>query len=192
MHLTVLGEQNVLLKLYNTEYSRYIYFFFHFSEANIRQPFKTIGGWKRNHESWIIVTKHVRIMNFCFKNLGIMNLCTSARESWVTRLWSWERLNKIQYELIAFDPVNAGYGVSEGPIFKHFSGGACPRTPCITHAFRADSPLVSTVIWCLMQLQKNSIPSWTKRMMIPSLDETELWTPKKHYKTRLSCHWENH
>ena len=29
----------------------------------------------------IILTKHVRIMNLCFKNLGIMNLCTSARES---------------------------------------------------------------------------------------------------------------
>ena len=41
--LTVPGERNVLLKLYNTEYSRYI-FFFHFSEANIRQRFITIGG----------------------------------------------------------------------------------------------------------------------------------------------------
>ena len=29
----------------------------------------------------IILTKHVKIINFCFKNLGIMNLCTSARES---------------------------------------------------------------------------------------------------------------
>ena len=37
-------------------------------------------------ESWIIVTKHVRIMNLWFKNSGIMNLCTSARESWITRL----------------------------------------------------------------------------------------------------------
>ena len=23
-------------------------------------------------------------------------------------------------------------------------------------------------------------------MMIPSLDETEVWTPKKHYKTKLN------
>ena len=27
--------------------------------------------------SWIIVTKHVRIMNLCFKNMGIMTLYTS-------------------------------------------------------------------------------------------------------------------
>ena len=30
------------------------------------------------------------------------------------------------YQLIAFDPGNAEYGVSESPIFKHSSGGACP------------------------------------------------------------------
>ena len=29
----------------------------------------------------IILTKHVKIMILYFKNLGIMNLCTSARES---------------------------------------------------------------------------------------------------------------
>ena len=62
--LTVLGERNVLLKLYNTEYSRYV-FFSHFSEVNVGQRFITIGVGSgiMNH-----------IMNFCFKNLGIMNL----------------------------------------------------------------------------------------------------------------------
>ena len=27
--------------------------------------------------------------------------------------------------------------------------------------------------------------------MIPSVDEAEVWTPKKLYKTSLRCHWEN-
>ena len=30
------------------------------------------------------------------------------------------------YELIAFDPVNAGYGVSDSPLFRFFSWGAYP------------------------------------------------------------------
>ena len=29
-------------------------------------------------------------------------------------------------------------------------------------------------------------------MMLPSLDEAVVWTQKKLYKTRQSCHWENH
>ena len=33
-----------------------------------------VSGVEWNHASWIILTKHVRIMNLCFKNLGIMNL----------------------------------------------------------------------------------------------------------------------
>ena len=36
---------------------------------------------------------------------------------------------KYTYKLVAFDPGNAGYGVSESPIFQNFPGGACPRTP---------------------------------------------------------------
>ena len=66
-----------------------------------------------------------------------------------------------------------GYGVSEGPIFKNFSGGACPGPPLYIHAFGADSPLVSTVIWCLMQLQTTPYLDKTQ-MMLPSLDETEV------------------
>ena len=77
-----------------------------------------VSGVEWNHASWIILTKHVRIMNLCFKNLGIMNLCSSARESWIMRLW--EKLNKIHVKVVAFDPGNAGYGVSESPIFQKF------------------------------------------------------------------------
>ena len=36
---------------------------------------------------------------------------------------------KYTYELIAFDPGKAGYGVSEGPIFKDFSGNMPPDPP---------------------------------------------------------------
>ena len=63
---------------------------------------------------------------------------------------------KYTYELIAFHLGNAGYGVSEGPIFKFVSGGTCPRTPHIIRAFRADSQLVSSNNLVLnVQLQKN-------------------------------------
>ena len=66
------GERNVLLKLYNTEYSRYI-FFFHFSEANIRQRFITIGGGSgiMNHSNKTCKNHEFLI---CSKNLGNMNL----------------------------------------------------------------------------------------------------------------------
>ena len=55
-----------------------------------------------------------------------------------------ETLIKYTYELIVFDPGNAGCGVSESHIFKHFSRGICPQTPLYDHiirAFGADSPL---------------------------------------------------
>ena len=58
VRLAVLAERNVLLKLYNTEYSRYIYFF-HFSEANIRLGveaeswiMKHSNKTCKNHEFW--------------------------------------------------------------------------------------------------------------------------------------------
>ena len=59
-----------------------------------------------------------------------------------------ETLRKAQQNArmsFAFDPGNTGYGVSESPIFKHFSGGVCPRTPYIIRAFGAASSLVSPV-----------------------------------------------
>ena len=91
------------------------------------------------------------------------------------------------YELIAFDPGNAGYGVSESPIFKKIF-----RPPYIIRTFGADSPLVSPVTLLLnAQLQKKSIPGqndtewyetnmkWYRLSM-----KTEVWTPKKLYKSR--------
>ena len=65
---------------------------------------------------------------------------------------------KYTHELIAIDPVNAGYAFPRVQFSENFRGEHVPGQPCITHSFGADSPLVSTVIWCLMQLQKNSIP----------------------------------
>ena len=103
-------------------------------------------------ESWIMNHTHktyVRIMNLCFKNLGIMNLCTSARESWITILW--EKLStKYTHKLVTFDPGKAGYDVSESPVFQNYSPGACPRTPYTIRVIGADSRLVSQVTWCLM------------------------------------------
>ena len=104
--------------------------------------------------------------------------------SWVTRLW--EKLNKIHVWINCVRSSKCWIWRFRGSNFQTFFGGEYVfGPPCITNAFGADSRLVSTVIWCLMQLQKNSI-QWTKRMMIPSLDETEVWTPKKHYKTKLN------
>ena len=83
-------------------------------------------------------------MNPCFRKLGIMNLCTSARESWITRLL--EKLNKIHVWINCVRSRECGIiGVSESPIFKNFSGGACPGPHYIIRAFGADSPLVSPV-----------------------------------------------
>ena len=134
-------------------------------------------GWKRNHESWIIVTKHVRIMNLCFKNLGIMNLCTSARESWITRLW--EKLNKIHVWIncVRSRECRISWRFRESN-FQDFSWETCPRTPYIIPAFGADSPLVSLITLCLMFSHKK-LHAKTKRMMIPELvNEAEVRTPK--------------
>ena len=99
-------------------------------------------------ESWIIVTKHVRIINLCFKNLGIMNLCTSARESWITRLW--EKLNKIH------GWINCVRS-RECRIWRLQESNFQP--PYIISAFGADSTLVSPVTLCLMfSYIKNSMP----------------------------------
>ena len=66
-------------------YERQIIYFAIFSSAQNkrrenfvqRETNLTQGRGRRE----IILTKHVKIMILCFKNLGIMNLCTSARES---------------------------------------------------------------------------------------------------------------
>ena len=70
---------------------------------------------------------------------------------------------KYAYELIAFDPGNAGYGVSKGPIFKtFFPGELAPAPPYIIRAFGADSPLVFPITLCLVFSYKNT-PRQDKR-----------------------------
>ena len=87
--------------------------------------------WKGNHESWIIVTKHARIMNLC--TLGIMTKRDSEKSP-----------TKYRHKLVAFDPGNAGYGVSESLSFKKFFPGKyAPGLPYIIRAFGADNPLAS-------------------------------------------------
>ena len=77
-----------------------------------------IRGWKRNHESWIIVTKLVRIVN----------LCTWARESWKTRVW--EKLNKIDVWINCVRSNECRtWHLRESRKFKYFSGGTCPWAP---------------------------------------------------------------
>ena len=68
----------------------------------------------------------------------------------------WE-LKAQQNRRIAFDPGNAGYVVSESPIFIFFSfpGEHAPKPPNIIRAFGADSRLVSPVTLVFnVQLQK--------------------------------------
>ena len=73
-------------------------------------------------------------MNLCQFGWGIMNN---------------ESLRKAQqnrYELIAFDPGIAGYGVSASQNLNcFFPGEHAPGPPHIIRAFETDSPLVSPV-----------------------------------------------
>ena len=87
-------------------------------------------------------------MNLCFKNLGIMNLLHFG--SGIMNNETEKSSTKCTYKLVAFDPGNAGYGVSESPVFQNFSRKACPRTPYIIRLIGAHTPLVSPVTWCLM------------------------------------------
>ena len=72
---------------------------------------------------------------------------------------------KYTYKLIVFDPENAGYGVSESPIFQNFPGGACPRTPYIIRGIGADSLFVSPVTWCLTFSYKNNLYTTSSRSL---------------------------
>ena len=77
-----------------------------------------IRGWKRNYESWIIVTKLVRITN----------LCTWARESWKTRVW--EKLNKIDVWINGVRSSECRtWHFRESRIFKYFSAGNMSLDP---------------------------------------------------------------
>ena len=119
------------------------------------------GSGIMNHESWIIVTKNVRIMNLCFKNLGIRNPCTSAQESWITRLW--EKLNIWILRSIQGIQDMAFPRVQFSNIFR---GEYASGPPYIIRAFGAASPLVSPVTLVL----NVQFHTWTKRLIIPSLD----------------------
>ena len=58
----------------------------------------------------------------------IMNLCTSARESWKTRVW--EKLNKIDAWINCVRSSECRtWHFRESRIFKYFSEGKCPWTP---------------------------------------------------------------
>ena len=108
----------------------------------------------------------------CFKNLGIMNLCTSARESWITRLW--EKLNKMHVWINCVRSRECGIWRFRGSKFwKNFPGEhATPYPPYIIRAFGDDSPLVSPVTLVLtVQFPPKKFHTWTKRMIIPSMDE---------------------
>ena len=87
--------------------------------------------WKRNHESWIIkVTKHIRIIKlYSFKNLGIMNLCTSARESRIIVTRLWEKLNKIHVWInCVLSRWCMIWRFRDSPqVSSFFSGAACPQ-----------------------------------------------------------------
>ena len=83
-------------------------------------------------------------------------------ESWIfaLRLGNHEQRDsetKYTYKLVAFDPGNAGYGVSESQILQTFSRVACPPTP-LYKSIGADSPLVSPVTWRLMFSSKKRTP----------------------------------
>ena len=107
-------------------------------------------------ESWIIVVKNVRIMNLCFKNLGIMNLCTSARESWITRLW--EKLNKMHVSINCVRSRECRIWRFRESNFQTFFRGNIRswQSAC----FSSNSGAQVNV----------QFHTWTKRMMIPSLD----------------------
>ena len=107
---------------------------------------------KRIPESWIIVTKLARIMN----------LCSSAQESRITRLW--EKLNKIDVWINCVRSREWKIWRFRLYDFQIFCLGSMPR-----NVFGADSPLVSPVILVLnVQLQKT-----------PHLDKTNDDTEKQ-------------
>ena len=120
-------------------------------------------------------------MNLCFKNLGIMNLCTSARESWIARLW--EKLNKIHVWVNCVRSRECRiWRLRESNFQTFFPVEHAPGAPYIIRAFGADSPLVSPITLCLVfSYKKNSMPTqnewWYQVWMKQRLNT-------KEYKTR--------
>ena len=128
-------------------------------------------------------------------------LCrTSVRKSAITSLW--EKLNKIHVWINCIRSRECRlWRFWESNYQKFFPGEHAAGSPYIICAFRTDSPLVSSVTLVLnVQLQKNSLTAaipgqnvsewydtdmkWFRLWM-----KTEVWTPKKLCKMRLSCYW---
>ena len=97
-------------------------------------------------------------MNLCFRNLRIMNLCTSARESWTTRLC--EKLNKIHVWInFVRSQGTQDVAFTRVQFSKFFSGGTCPRTPLYNSCIRGwQSACFSNNLVLNVQLQKISMP----------------------------------
>ena len=158
------------------------------------------GGWIKRigieAESWIIVTKHVRIMNLCFKNLGIKNLCTSARESWITRLW--EKLNKIHVWINCVRSRECRIWRLRESSFQKFFRGTCPRTPLYNSCIRGwQSACFSNNLVLNVQLQKNSMPSqnewwyqvWMKQKFEHQRIQNETKLPPSFLASRCFAAW---
>ena len=80
--------------------------------------------WKENHESWIIVTKHARIMNLC--TLGIMTKRDSEKSP-----------TKYTHKLVAFRSRECGIWRFRESIFQNFfPGEVCTRTPVYNSCIR--------------------------------------------------------
>ena len=96
-------------------------------------------------------------MNLCFKNLGIMNLCTSARESWITRLW--EKLNKIHVWINCVRSRECRIWLLRESNFQKFFRGTFPWTPLYNWCNRGwQSACFTNNLVLNVQWQKNSMP----------------------------------
>ena len=108
----------------------------HFGDARFDSPFwpparldffivPSLGGGIMNHGYKKCKNHGSQV---CFKNLGIMNLCTSARESWITRLW--EKLNKMHVWINCVRARECGiWRFRESRNFQKFSGEQAPGPP---------------------------------------------------------------
>ena len=119
----------------------------------------------------------------------IMNVCTSAWESWITRLW--EKLNKLHVWLNCVRSRECRIWRFRETNFQKIFRGSMPPHPLYNSWIRG-WPLVSPVTLVLnVQIQNNSIPGqkeWWYRVWM----KREVRTSQELWKTRLSCHWENH
>ena len=84
-----------------------------------------------------------------------MNLCSSARESWILRLW--EKLNKIHEWINCVRSRECRiWRFQESNFQKNFSGGTCPRTRIWGWQFACF--FNNLVLNVQLVIQKNSMP----------------------------------